>query len=88
MIYVEELIKRGYRKRKVRANCSTDYWVSDESPYVFAIAHDTKGNAYPVIVEKSLCEKINWKTSMLLNSGLSTLYIGLFNIVLLTSSTL
>ncbi len=58
----EELIKRGYRKRKVRANCSTDYWVSDESPYVFAIAHDTKGNAYPVIVEKSLCEAYNWRS--------------------------
>lgn len=58
----EKLIKRGYRKRKVRANCSTDYWVSDESPYVFAIAHDTKGNAYPVIVEKSLCEAFNWRS--------------------------
>lgn len=42
----EELIKRGYRKRKVRANCSTDYWVSDESPYVFAIAHDKIGRAH------------------------------------------
>ncbi len=65
----EELIKRGYRKRKVRANCSTDYWVSDESPYVFAIAHDTKGNAYPVIVEKSLCEKINWKSISIRDEG-------------------